>query len=81
LYFTGVFISAYDKKDGVPVWRISLAAVMIFSAGLVYMSWAVKHNKAEFNKNKYELTQKTEGKLLNGHIIKSDTIYVLTRKK
>ena len=81
LFIAGAIMNAFNYKEEIPLWRNNLTLMLILWAGMAYGVWTVRHNKCEFSKSKYELIQKTEGKLLNGNIIESDTLYVLTRKK
>ena len=76
--FSGIIWLSFrnELKD----WEKILVPIIIVVGGILYGMWTI-YSGDTFNKKHYNVTQKIEQKVIDGKIIKSDTLFVLTRKK
>jgi hypothetical protein len=80
LMFFGAGWSILVFTKNLKTWHKLISALLILFAGIIYGFVSV-YNGTTFNKKHYDITQKIEQKVVDGKIIKSDTLFVLIRKK
>ena len=61
-------------------YRIALSLLLFISAGFLYGLFLWSATPPKHNSKRYELKTEVRQQSLNGDIVKTDTIYVLTRK-